>query len=184
VVLAAAVASGCGTANVGDTAATQPYGGTPQVIPGVVEAEHYDEGAPGVAYYDVDEVNHGADYRENTQVDIEERSDASNGYGIGWARAGEWLLYTVDVKESGTYTIEIPVASNGKGGTFHLEVDGRNITGEIDVPDTGAWTNLELIHVEGVELEAGVQQLKLVMDTIGESGATADIDCLRFALAE
>ena len=43
-------------------------------------------GASGVAYQDTDEANRGADYREATQVDIEKRSDASNGHGIGWTR--------------------------------------------------------------------------------------------------
>ena len=67
------------------------FGGTPHAIPGRVEAEHYDEGKAGVAYADSDEKNHGAEYRGVTQVDIEKRSDASNGHGIGWTRAGEWL---------------------------------------------------------------------------------------------
>ena len=87
-------------------------------IPGKVEAEHYDEGPPGVAYQDTDEANQGADYRETTQVDIEKRSDASNGHGIGWTRKGEWLHYTVEVEKGGTYTLEMPVASQKKGGDW------------------------------------------------------------------
>ena len=63
---------------------SKPYKGKVHQIPGKIEAEHYDEGAPGKAYYDVDKKNLGADYREATQVDIEKRSDASNGHGIGW----------------------------------------------------------------------------------------------------
>jgi hypothetical protein len=70
---------------------SKPFQGKVHKIPGKVEAEHYDEGPPGVAYQDTDEANQGADYREATQVDIEKRSDASNGHGIGWTRKGEWL---------------------------------------------------------------------------------------------
>ena len=66
----------------------KPFGGKPHKIPGLVEAEHYDEGAPGVAYHDNDANNQGAPYRKNTQVDIEKRDDASNGHGIGWTGAG------------------------------------------------------------------------------------------------
>ncbi len=79
----------------------------------------------GIAYYDIDEENHGENYREKTQVDIEKRPDASNGHGIGWTKKGEWLVYTVEVKESGTYHIEMPVASKKKGGVFHIEVNGK-----------------------------------------------------------
>ena len=113
---------------------SKPFKGKPQQIPGKVEAEHYDEGEPGKAYHDNDVKNSGANYRGSTQVDIEKRPDASNGHGIGWTRKGEWLNYTVEVKESGTYTIEIPVASNKQGGIFHLEIAGRDITGPIRVP--------------------------------------------------
>ena len=74
---------------------SKPYKGKFHQIPGKIEAEHYDEGAPGMAYHDVDKKNHGADYREVTQVDIEKRSDASNGHGIGWTRKGEWINYSV-----------------------------------------------------------------------------------------
>ena len=67
-------------------AESQPFKGKVHVIPGTIEAEHYDEGKAGVAYVDLDPQNQGADYREPTQVDIEKRPDASNGHGIGWTR--------------------------------------------------------------------------------------------------
>ena len=105
---------------------SNPYKGKPHQIPGKIEAEHFDEGKPGSAYHDLDEKNLGANYRGPTQVDIEKRPDASNGHGIGWTREGEWLNYTVEVKQSGTYSLEIPVASNKKGGVFHLEIGGKN----------------------------------------------------------
>ena len=35
---------------------SKPYQGKVHAIPGLIEAEHYDEGKPGVAYSDVDEV--------------------------------------------------------------------------------------------------------------------------------
>ncbi len=161
-------------------AETKPYGGKPQVIPGTVEAEHYDEGPPGVAYQDDDEENLGADYRKDTQVDIEKRPDASNGHGVGWTREGEWIVYTVDVQEAGTYKLEIPVASNKLGGKFHLEFDGKDVTGPIQVPDTGGWQKLKLITKDGVQLEKGRFTMKVVMDSEGPSGSIGDIDLIRF----
>lgn len=159
---------------------TTPYGNMPHDIPGMIEAEHFDNGPSGEAYYDNDSTNHGVDYRGSTYVDIEQRSDASNGHGIGWATAGEWLAYTVNVTQPGRYTLRFPVASDGEGGTFYLEVDGEDVTGSIRIPDTGGWDQLEVIQKENVRLEAGTHLMKLVMDTDGESGGVGDIDYIHF----
>lgn len=161
-----------------------PYSGVPHAIPGLIEAEHYDLGKPGVAYHDVDEDNQGADYREETQVDIEARPDASNKHGIGWTRKGEWLIYTVVVTEAGNYTIEFPVASHKKGGIFHLEMNGEDVTGPITVPDTGGWDKLVIIEAKDVELKAGAYHLKMVMDRQGLSGSIGDIDYMHFKKME
>lgn len=106
IALSPLLAPGCATSpmDAGGRGVPTPFGGNAHAIPGLIEAEHFDDGGPGVAYSDVDEVNHGAPYRGVTHVDTEQRADASNGYGIGWSRAGEWLAYTVDVQSNGTYT--------------------------------------------------------------------------------
>ena len=158
----------------------RPFGGTAHKIPGLIEAEHYDDGPPGVAYRDNDANNHGADYRKNTQVDIEKRNDASNGHGIGWTVAGEWLSYTVEVLADGTYAIEMPVASNKQGGLFHLEIDGNDLTGPIRIPDTGGWTILKKISHKGVKLKKGVHRIRVVMDEVGPSSNIGDIDYFKF----
>jgi len=161
-------------------AGSKPHKGKVHEIPGKIEAEHYDEGEPGVAYHDVDEKNHGADYRGPTQVDIEKRPDASNGHGIGWTREGEWLHYTVEVKETGAYSLEIPVASNKKGGVFHLEIKGKNVTGPIRIPDTGGWQILKLLKIEKVKLTKGRHVIRAVMVKKGASGSIGDIDYFKF----
>ncbi|MEM7384058.1 MAG: carbohydrate-binding protein, partial [Verrucomicrobiota bacterium] len=167
-----------------ENAKSSPFGGKPQAIPGTIEAEHYDEGPAGVAYHDVEAKNLGADYRKETQVDIEKRDDASNGHGIGWTRKGEWLKYTVQVAKDGIYDIEMPVASNKKGGSFHLEIDGKDITGPIGIPDTGAWTTLKTITHKGIEMKRGVHIIRVVMDKEGPSGSIGDIDYFKFTEAK
>ena len=174
------LASGCAAAAPSWPGPTRPFGGRAHALPGTVEAEHYDEGPAEVAYHDVDAKNHGAPLRGETQVDIEARPDASNKHGIGWTKAGEWLAYTVDVKEGGRYAIEIPVASNKPGGTFRLEFDGVDRTGPIAIPDTGGWQTLKLIRKSGVVLEPGLQVMKMVMIAEGPSKSIGDIDLLRF----
>lgn len=160
---------------------TKPYKGKVHSIPGLIEAEHWDVGKAETAYHDIDEQNRGEDYREKTQVDIEKRPDASNGHGVGWTKKGEWLVYTVDVKESGTYSIEIPVASKKKGGIFHIEMDGKDVSGPINVPDTGSWQTLKLITHKNVKLEKGKHLMKVIMDSEGDSKSIGDIDYFKFA---
>jgi Carbohydrate binding module (family 6) len=165
-------------------ATTTPFGERPYPIPGKIEAENFDKGDALAAYRDRDEQNQGVDYRGPTQVDIEERNDASNGHGIGWTKKDEWVLYTVSVKEPGTYRVEIPVASNKLGGVFHLEFDGEDVTGPIQVPDTGSWQKLEVITKDNLQLKEGTQAMRIVMDSEGPSQSVADIDYLKFEKQE
>jgi hypothetical protein len=175
-----AALAGCSTAPAAWPGASTPWQGRAHAIPGTIEAEHYDDGPAEVAYHDTTPKNEGAAYRGETQVDIEARPDASNLHGIGWTRAGEWLLYTVNVAEAGTYAIEIPVASNKTGGTFHLEFGGVDRTGPVEVPDSGGWTKLTLIRKEGVRLQKGLQVMKLSCDAVGTSRSIGDLDLFRF----
>lgn len=162
--------------------ASRPYQGKVRAIPGTIECEDFDEGGEGVAYHDKEPENlekaHPA-YRESG-VDLEWRETASQKYNLGWTRPGEWLVYTVDVKEAGTYAIEMMVACDKKGGTFHLEFNGVDRTGPIEVPDTGGWTTMKPFAKEGVKLEAGRFAMKLSLDTGGVKGSIGDIDYLRF----
>ena len=103
-------------------------------------------------------------------------SDTGGGYLVGWVAAGEWLNYTVNVAVAGTYAIDLRVASNGAGGTFHIEVNGVNKTGAISVPSTGGWQTWQTITKTGVTLSAGQQVIRVVMDSIGASGAVANFN--------
>jgi hypothetical protein len=157
----------------------RPFRGVVHVIPGTIEAEDFDEGGEGIGYHDLDAKNEGAPYRD-TGVDIEPRQDASNKYNLGWTRPGEWLAYTVDVKESGTYRVEMRVASNKEGGTFHLEFDGVDVTGPIRIPDTGGWQFMKPLTHPGVKLRAGRSVMRCVMGEAGVSKSIGDIDFFRF----
>src|SRR5262249_34139192 len=107
-----------------------PFGGPAVVLPGTIEAENFDEGGPSVAYVDTTPGNKGGAYRQ-TDVDIEATSDAGGGYDVAWTRAGEWLQYTANVSASGTYALELRVASASIGGTVRLDVDGLDATGPL-----------------------------------------------------
>jgi hypothetical protein len=133
----------------------------PHTIPGTIEAEDYDAGCPGDAYYDADENNQGRNYRPDEGVDIDTCS--TGGYTLGWTRAGEWLAYTVTVSQSATYQISFYVASAYDSGKLHLECDGADKTGTVSIPNTSGFQNWEVIK-KTVEFDAGQHVLKLVVD--------------------
>jgi alpha-L-fucosidase len=145
------------------------------VLPGVIEAEDYDQGCAGEAYYDQDDINQGGLYRPGNGVDLGECS--AGGYTLGWTVAGEWTAYTVNVTESGPYRVTFHVASGLDGAAFRLESDGTDLTGTVAVPNTRNFQNWTTIHRE-VNLTAGQQILKVVIE-----GSFVNLDKMVFTAA-
>ena len=113
-----------------------PYLGSPAVFPGKIEAENYDLGGAGVAYYDEDAENKGGVYRTDG---VDSTGDAQTGYQVGWTVSGEWLEYTVDVTIAQRYQWDARVASGGDNASFRLLLDGVDISGLAEVPNTSSW---------------------------------------------
>ncbi|SMD32771.1 Por secretion system C-terminal sorting domain-containing protein [Reichenbachiella faecimaris] len=139
-----------------------PYSGTPISLPGTVEVENFDHGGEGVAYHDTNTANDGGQYRTGEGVDIEACSDG--GYNVGWTGAGEWLEYTVNVASAGTYDFEFRVASTMDAGTFHVEMNGSNVTGTVTSVNTGAWQTWTSVYANDVSLNAGEQIMRIALD--------------------
>jgi hypothetical protein len=146
---------------------SSPYSGTAIAVPGTIELEQFDNGGDGVAYHDTTGGNSGGALRPSTGVDIE---STSGGYDIGWVAAGEWLQYSVNVASAGSYTAQFRVASLGQGGSFHLEMNGTNVTGSLTVPNTGGWQAWQTVTAT-VQLNAGAQLARLVIDSDGTNSA-------------
>jgi endoglucanase len=139
-------------------------------IPGIVYATDYDMGQLGYAYNDVDYqntsgnggsvYNSGWSYR-NDGVDIEPCIDfSSNGYNVGWISTGDWLNFTIDVTQAGTYTIKFNIAAQNADGKILLSLDGQYITSAINVPITGGYQTWRYITVENVYFPSGIHTLK------------------------
>ena len=168
-----------------------PYTGTPLPIPGTVETEYFDNGGEAVAYHDTTAGTHGQDYnqppnfpppsfRTTSDVDLYAHTGYSNGYLIVM-QSGDWMKYAVKVAQSGTYTMQARVVWGGTaGGTFHVEVDGVDKTGPLQIPNTN-W-NFETLTKAGVQLTAGTHMVRIVADSNGANGYTGDIDNLIFTL--
>ena len=120
-----------------------------------------------MAYSDADPGNNGGQYRSD-DVDIERALDLGGGYNVGWTHSGEWLEYTVDVAGSGTYRIDVRVASGEGGGTFRILMDGVDVTGAQSFADTGGSQNWITRTVSPeVFLDSGRQVLRLSIEQSG-----------------
>ena len=128
-------------------------------IPGLIQAEDYDNGGAEVAYTDTDTGNNGGAYRSD-DVDIETTADVGGGYNVGWMSGGEWLEYTIDDVSSGTYDIRFRVASKNttKNKTLTAELDGKPL-GTVNISGTGGWQRWETVTLPEVSIDGGSGQI-------------------------
>ena len=160
-----------------------PFKGEAFAIPGKVEAEDFD--IPGVGRnedgtsndsYGDDSENHGdSDYRKGTGVDLYKKA---TGVIVGYNSEGDWLEWTVNVKEEGDYTMFAAVAAAGSTSSFQLSLDGKDLTGVVSVPAaTSGEENYDDYNKvsANVTLPAGKHILR--MDV---TGAWFDVDYFTF----
>jgi len=147
-----------------------PYGGTAAAVPGTVQAANYDTGGQGTAY-NVTSVNgNGTAYRSDG-VDLENCTDTGSagcGYDLGWTATGQWFKYTVNAATARSYTVTLRLSSPS-GATDGLHIassSGANLSGNINVPNTGGWQTYTTVTVT-VTLPAGQQTLTLDEDNGG-----------------
>lgn len=142
-----------------------PYKGE-IALPGTIQVENFDVGGDGVTFHDSDGNNQGTSYRTNGGgVDI---VTGNGGYAIGYTATGEWLEYTVDVKDAGYYSYDAWVSSGVSGSSVQLTMDTgdavKDLTEVIVVPQTGSsnWDKYVAIHGRTlVSLKEGKQIIRL-----------------------
>ncbi len=165
---------------------TLPFNGQNN-IPGILYASDYDLGAMDYAYSDSDYAtyhintdnfqawNQGWQYR-NDGVDIENSSDTDgNGYQVGFTSEDEWLIFSVEIQESGFYNIVTRYAS-ASSGIFSMELDGIPIVDNIILYNTGSYSNFVNKLTQGIYLPEGTFKLKMKMVTGGYNLSTINFD--------
>ncbi|WP_052384029.1 carbohydrate-binding protein [Litchfieldella xinjiangensis] len=138
--------------------------GTPWAVGNgiTLDATVFDEGGEGISYSDADAEQLGSDFRD-VGVDI-----VGNGDAIGWVDEGEWVEYTLDVAEAGTYSLSFMSSTpeNGRTITASVEQAGAFYTSSspLAVPNTGSWTNFTQTEALELGLQAGEQVLRLTFN--------------------
>lgn len=163
--LAIAAALACVLVSVlaGPTGVTQTATAASSVVqfPGTFELEDYKPGGQGIGYYDTTRGNSGGAYR-NDDVDLQACNDGPGCINVGWVKPGEWLAYDIEVVTSGEFVLDTRVASPHNGRSFAYLIDGRDVTGAIDVPNTGSHQAWATVSSPPIMLESGRYELRLV----------------------
>lgn len=152
-------------------------------IPGIIQAEDFDKGGEGMTFHDSDSDRQGdKNYRSDGEgVDF---VVGNGGTAIGYTAANEWLEYTIDVQEAGTYSYIATVSSGTTGSGFNIGIKKLTSTGaptsanttSVSVPQTGnnSWDTYKTVEGElKKDLEAGQQILRITI-----TGANCNIDKL------
>lgn len=123
----------------------EPYLETIPELPGTINIAEYDKGASGIAY-----------------------NNASRSITTSM-KDGQWMDYTVDVKEDGLYAFDATVASTNANGKFHLAEYGLDslsyLTEFVEVPKTGGSSEWRVLHGRiQTKLTAGRHVFTLLID--------------------
>ena len=145
-------------------------------LPGFVQAENFDSGGAGYSYSAEFKANGAVPYRGGEALPVEAihpdpAVNAAGGYYLAHVAAPRYINYAVQVATEGDYVFSARVASAGKGGSFHFNVDQVAISKPVPVPDTGGEQTWQILPAGSAHLTAGRHVLALVTDSTGGAGA-------------
>ncbi len=171
----------------------KPMSGTPASVPGIIQAEAYDvapDGTKDVTFGHAGEPKKST-YRPQADavgvagfgkghVSTTGQAEAVDQVYVGWTRTGEWLKYTISVKEPGTYVFGGKFAAGAKDAKVSATFGPGLTTGPLAIPTTaGFQPGVEVYHVwetldnlAEIQLPAGTY----VMTVKIESGAGLNFD--------
>ncbi|MBR7103964.1 MAG: family 16 glycosylhydrolase [Lentisphaeria bacterium] len=140
---------------------SRPYRGVPREIPGKFFPGEYDEGGEGKAYHDSSRGNIvKKSFRPGEDVDCNETH-------LGFVLRHEWLSYTVNIRESGKYTVRFkygtPLSSPQE---LILFLDGEKI-GSLQFKQTKNWSCSSEAQLSGLQLPAGKHKFSMLINGRG-----------------
>ena len=137
-----------------------PFGAKAFSVSDTIQAEDFDLGGEEVAYHDQERDNIPGEYRPDEGVDI--GSNGAGGFAVGYIARGEWLEYTIDVPEAGTYSMLAAAASEVDGGALRLSTSGGTSTLNLAVAATGGFDSFASFTSPGtIDLPAGEQIVRI-----------------------
>lgn len=104
-------------------------------------------------------------FTTHSGIRMETTTDAGGGFNAGSTDNNDWMSYPINVPTTGTYTLQVRVASPYAGGLLVLSRNATDLA-TITVPNTGGWQNWQTVSTN-VYLTAGQQDLSIFVRTGG-----------------
>jgi endoglucanase len=98
-------------------------------------------------------------YAAMSGVVKEATTDAGGGQSIGYIDTGDWMDYNINVSSSGSYAVNLRVASP-LGGQLQIKNSVGTILATVTVPNTGDWQAWQTVSTN-ITLAAGTQTIRI-----------------------
>ena len=140
----------------------------------ILNSVDYDLGRNGIAYYDTDTAdyhvstgkrgpwNRGNAYR-NDGVDIAADSLVKTSFYITDIENGEWLQYTLNAVNAGSYNLKFSYAAKERPGKFYVQIN-KNQSPSMDIPRADDW---ETVEMKNIRLDKGENKLRIIVENGG-----------------
>jgi Carbohydrate binding module (family 6)/DUF5010 C-terminal domain len=176
-----------------------PAGNAAPVIAGTtvgatttIEIENFDLGGPGVAFYNP-AAGAGTNFTPNIRpgVDLTNANAGSVGLILGYTTNGQWLEYTVNVAQAGTYGVTFNTALGGGRGAGSIAVSASDGKGNVTPLGSSTYANCagstapcdyntyKPTASAAVTLTAGVQIIRVTFAGAA-GGAPGNVDSMTF----
>ncbi len=107
------------------------------------------------------------DYTQMQGIQTETTIDAGGGTNVGWIDNGDWMTYTINVAETGLYTISYRYASTSSNRSVALQDSQGNLLVTTPLANTGNWQGWQTVISAPFTLEEGTQIIKITTTTGG-----------------
>lgn len=128
-------------------------------VPGTIAAVHYNTGGEGVGYHDTTPDNTGGKYIRNDNVDISDCTEG--GCNISSNQTGEWYVYNVNVQSTSNYILALRYATYMDHAQVRIWQGDKDVSGIIELPNTGGLDSWKTISIKKLALTAGNQKMKV-----------------------
>lgn len=152
------------------SALSKPFQSNQLATGAETKAVNYDLGRNGITYFDKDTANYrssgisgvgnrGGVYR-NDGVDIYEDTVKPGTYYVGSIEDGEWLQYTVFVKQSGSYEFNLRTRADRADSKISLVEGSEMLNENVQLPASGKrWANT---RISSIKLTIGIHHFKVL----------------------
>jgi alpha-L-fucosidase len=130
-----------------------------------------------------------ADKKGNFALDAESASikgkglrfeEGNNALGF-WTSKDDYPLWGMEVKENGTFKVSVELACpQSNGGTFFLEIDGKQVGETFKVPVTGGWSSFEEVSLGSIKIKKGKHKVAVKSKEL--KGALMNLKALKLQL--